>query len=59
MARKIPGIPRENVAHSTKASGDYTGNRTRNEKRIGSGNSRKGSIKAQKAAAKIKPGGKR
>ena len=57
MAR-IPKIPRENIEHSTKASERYIGNRTRNEKRIGSGNLRSGSIRTKKAAAKIKSGKK-
>lgn len=58
MAR-LPKVPRENIEHSTKASPGYIGNRTRSEKRVGTGNTRKGSVGTKKAASKIRPGRKR
>ncbi len=47
---KIAGVPsKEEPGHSTKGIPGVTGNRTTTERRVGSGNTRTGSIEAQKA----------
>lgn len=47
----IAGVPtEENPGHSTEETPGITGNRTTQERRVGSGNTRTGSIEAQKAA---------
>jgi hypothetical protein len=48
---KIAGVPKkENPGHSTKETPGITGNRTTMERRIGSGNTRRGAAGARKAA---------
>jgi hypothetical protein len=48
---KIPGVPKkENPGHSTKETPGITGNRTTTERRLGSGNTRRGAAAARKSA---------
>ncbi len=50
-SKKIAGVPKkENPGHSVKGIPGVTGNRTPTERRVGSGNTRSGSIEARKAA---------
>jgi hypothetical protein len=49
--KKIAGVPsKENPGHSVKGIPGVTGNRTSTARRVGSGNTRTGSIEARKAA---------